>query len=668
MSIHYTLRLQFKPDLDSNLVERELLELVRTAHVDEVMLMIYLNELNDGHETLDEVREWLDVVRPWKKALEREGVAVSLNPGHTIMQCDRGRRLKPGQNWQTLTDRKGRSASAISCPLDPTWRAYFREVLALYAAEGYRVIWIEDDIRLFHHPPLEWGGCFCPLHVAEFNRCAGTSASREELVQRVLQPGTPHPWRKAWFDMLDETQTAMVDEWRQIVESGGARLGLMSSGLEMHAMEGRHWPRWWKALAGDGDPVHRPHFVGYNDTLSPGLPRAIAMMDMNRMVEPPGTEIGPEIENSPHGWAKSYRQTAAAMVVACVFGADCLNISLYNYVGNLPSDDPTRMPFLADWKPALDWLGDLFPPSLRSQGVGCPWTEEMSYHQRTSTATDWMELHCPASGWAIWLGGFGHAFQMRSSETVNALAGGLAWAYSDDEIHWMLKRGLLLDGPAAAILVDRGFGEWLGLVDTRFVTQQEVVYVVEEMTDPQFALRVGAQVSVNARPYSHRLMQGQLLPGARAISVLKDPKQRSVGHGVIIYDNALGGRVAIGPWDANESPDGYNAQRNVQRAAQVDRILHYLSAGRSMGSASGAPYLISQFLTDARCWRGVIWNASPDAVETFRVRLPAGMQGVAEAVQLDARGRRVAAQWQAGELHLAQPLHQWECVVLRDSG
>ena len=550
--MRYTLRLQFGPNLDTDLVRKELLQLCANALADEVMFFLFAEEQNNGHETLDEIRDWLALIRPWKEAVEAAGLTVSLNPWHTILHCDRDRRLKPGQSWQTMVDWQGRSTEAVVCPLDPGWQDYYRQSLALYAAEHFRVIWVDDDIRLHNHAPLDWGGCFCPLHMAEFNRRTGAGATREELVARVTQPGTPHPWRDAWLDMWDETQLALIESFRKVVAPFGVRLGLMSSRMEAHAMEGRRWQAWWRALAGDEAPVHRPHFAGYSDGLGSQLPRLMATLDMNRRLEPAGSEVGPEIENFPYGWSKSYRQTACQMVMATVAGSDSFNLSLYDFLGNLPSDDRTRETFLANWKPALTWLGQQFPPALRSQGIGCPWNEEMSRRKSlpASSYGRWPDLACEVLGWANWLGTLGHACQTAENATINALVADAVWASSDAELRRMLGAGLLLDGPAAFALVERGFGRWLGLTDLRFITQHDALFSLEEMTDPAFSLRPGAQVTMNTAAMSARVLQGRPAAGSRIVSRLLDPKQREVGHGVVVSENELGGRVAICPWDA----------------------------------------------------------------------------------------------------------------------
>ncbi len=665
MPVHYALRVQFGPHIDAATGAAELLEACRGARPDEVLLFLAAEELNNGHETLDELLEWLAVLRPYRDALVREGLEVSLNPWITVLHCDRSRRRKPGQDWQTMVDWQGRAAEAVVCPLDAGWRTYYREALRLFAAEGYRVIWVEDDVRLANHEPLDWGGCFCPLHVAEFNRRAGVAATREEIIAAVLQPGVPHPWRDLWLDMWDETQTAMVAEWREVVEAGGSRLGLMSSGLEAHSVEGRHWDRWWQALAGDQPPIHRPHFTGYNDMPGWNWPGSIAMLDLNRNIEPAGAEIGPEIENYPYGWAKSLRQTAAAIVQAVIQGADRLNISLYDFMGNLPSDDRTRESFLAGWQPALNWLSERFPPTLKSHGIGIPWHEDASRRVHTAAGQDWRELLVRVMGWPAWLGGFGHPFQMRTSPALNALAGDMAWVPDEDELRELLRRGLLLDGPAAAVLVERGLGDWIGLQDARFISQADVLYSMEETTDPRFTLRNGALVTLNDRPPAARLLQGRLLPGARSVSRVLDPKGREVGHGVVVYENARGGRVAVCPWNANASPDGAGGQRNLQRAAQINGLVSWLSREQLLGRAWGSPWLVSQFFSDGERWRGVVWNASPDATLTIQLELP-GRMTLREAVHLDATGVPRPAVWDGAALHLAQPLHQWECVVLTD--
>jgi hypothetical protein len=629
------------------------------------MFFFFGEEMNNGHETLEQIKEWIERSRPYRSVLAQAGVAVSLNPWHSLLHADRGRTLKPGQHWQTMVDQHGRAGQATICPLDPDWQRYYEETLRLYAQEGFRVIWIDDDIRYHNHAPLDWGGCFCPLHVAEFNRRTGVNAKREDIVARCISPGVPHPWRAAWMDMWQETLLALITRWRAIVESGGARLGLMSSTPEAHAAEGRRWRDWWTAFAGDRPPIHRPHFWGYGDTSGANLPTSIALLDQNRAVQPERLENGPEIECFPYGaWNKSFRQTAAQMALAQIMGATNLNISLYDFMGNDVGDEQGREAFLRGWRPTLDWLADEFPMSLQSSGVGIPWSEDMGRTIHTNdnkgSVGGWQSLACPSRGWASWLAACGHAFTMRPAPVINALAGPVVWSFGDDQLRDWLSGSVLLDGVAAGILVERGLGELIGLQDARTISQHDVLYAVEQTLDADFGLRAGAQMSLNAHPYAEYLTQGALLPGVRSASDLRGPRQNVVGHGLLLFENARGGRVAIVPWDANKP-----VQVNAQRDAQLRKTLAYLARGRACGAVQGGAWLVPQFLAEGVHRRGVIWNASPDAVEDMTVHAPWPMSALQSAIHINARGERRQATAHGQHIHFAMPMQQWEFVVLR---
>jgi hypothetical protein len=80
MPVHYALRVQFGPHVDAATGVAELLEACRGAHASEVLLFLAAEELNNGHETLEELREWLAVLRPYRDALVREGPAGQPEP------------------------------------------------------------------------------------------------------------------------------------------------------------------------------------------------------------------------------------------------------------------------------------------------------------------------------------------------------------------------------------------------------------------------------------------------------------------------------------------------------------------------------------------------------------------------------------------------------------
>ncbi|GAA1360058.1 hypothetical protein [Streptomyces beijiangensis] len=650
MATRYVLRLQVDPADDPESVGDRLLALAHDSRADEICVFLFGMEFNDGHDSPQRIGAWLDATRPWRTRLRTAGVDVSLNPGHTVGHSDWGRTLTPDQPWQPMVDQYGRSAAAQVCPLDPGWRAYFASTLRRYADEDVCAVWIEDDIRLHNHRPLDWGGCFCPLHLDEFARRTGVLAERDELVAACTAPGEPHPWRGLWLDFWDETGRELLTSWREIL---GDRLGLMSSRTDQHAAEGRDWSAWLDLAA-----LHRPHFWGYSDGHGRDLPYAALQLDMQRREQPDRVISLPEIECWPYGqWNKSFRQTAAQMSLAHVLGCDGLAVSLYDFLGNHPDDEPGRAAFLARWRDTFDWLSELFPKSLRTTGIGLPWSEDTGRLARAD-GPRWQSLVVPHGSWAGLLGAAGHAVTARGGAAVNALSGEAAWAYPDEELRRWLTGGLLLDGVAARILFERGYGPLIGLEGA---AAGRGGFAREVCTDPEFALRPGCRISADTESYDAALMlHATPSPSVRVASTMVDQLGREQGPGLMLYGNDTGGRVAITPWPAHTPGQ---VLMNPQREAQLGAVLDWLS-GSAQARACGHPWLVPQALTDGTVWRLVVWNASPDAVSEFSLRLPAGMPEPGAVVQVTADGERIAARWKDGRVVTERPLGQWEFVVL----
>ncbi len=665
MTAHITLRLQFDPHRDVHETAARWVRLCRDADVDEVMLFFFAEEFNNGHDTVDEIREWLALSRPITEALHAVGVRTSLNPWHSVLHVDRGRTLKPDQaQWQRMMDPNGRAATAVVCPLDPGWRTYYRQTLALYADAPFDVIWVDDDIRYHNHGDLAWGGCFCPLHMQAFSEHIGEPVTREALVAACTAPGKPHPWREQWMDLWDQQHLALLTEWRRLVESKGKRLGLMSSLPEQHAAEGRRWKEWWRAISSDKVVYHRPHFWPYEEVMGRELPLAINRLDQNRSIQPDGVSSEPEIECIPYTpWNKSLRQTGAQMALAQMFGAAKLQCSVYDHMGNDPDDDPSRAAFLRAWKPALNWIADEFPAALRTQGIGLPWSEDMGRRLHTARGGSWEELVCPSRGWAGWLGAAGLATSVQTDGNVIALGGPVVHALSDEQIGRWLRRGLLLDGYAARVLAERGFAAEIGLAHIHAITQNDRPYAVEVCVHPDYTFRPGALISVNSEfftPYGQHLIQGTPAPEATLVTELRGPQQERMGHGVIAFTNRHGGRVAIAPWNADTPP-----HMNHLRADQWARITTFLNRGSPCFRAEGGAWLVPVVFADAHQWRAVIWNGSSDDVATITWHGLSERMRMTEAFVLAANGVRRALQNPTVDLRLAEPLRAWECVILK---
>ncbi len=102
----------------------------------------------------------------------KSGILVQASIGHGYSLNS----MFPFQRYVNLTS--GREES-VCCPYDDGFREHFRGVMRTLAEHKPAEIMVDDDFRLIFRGGK---GCACPLHLAEFNRRAGTGITREQLL------------------------------------------------------------------------------------------------------------------------------------------------------------------------------------------------------------------------------------------------------------------------------------------------------------------------------------------------------------------------------------------------------------------------------------------------------------------------------------------------------
>lgn len=123
--------------------------------------------------------------------LRAKGIVPSLQVQATLGHSDTTTALEPvdAKDWGGFTGRGGMECRYCSCPRQPGFLAYVREMARLYAAFRPGSVWIDDDLRIAGHGPGSpwdrvkdgWVGCWCPTCVAAFGRETGVTWTRETL-------------------------------------------------------------------------------------------------------------------------------------------------------------------------------------------------------------------------------------------------------------------------------------------------------------------------------------------------------------------------------------------------------------------------------------------------------------------------------------------------------
>jgi len=618
----YHLRIQVLPGPDIEERAQELARFCRDYEVQEAVLFVAAEEWNDGLLSDSDLEVWCEALAICRDALVAAGIRVSVNPWYTVLHCDRGRRMPAGYDLTPMVSPSGQQARAVASLACPNWQGYIEHLYGRLAELGFRVLWVEDDFRYHNHAPLDWGGDFSAPMLERFAAKVGRAVTREEVVAAILQPGEPHPWRRLWLETWRENQLAVARRLREAVRAGDptARLGLMSSHPSSHAIEGRDWPALFSALSREGEVAHRPHYTGYSDTMRGNLAHASFMLDYQKELRPSSLacEVAPEVETFPMSpYSTSDTVTWGNMALAQLHGADALLLDIFSFTCYRLAQEPWVGPLLAALRPGLDELARLFPPSLRTAGVGILWRPDAAEHIRTAAGRDMTELWVPFDEPAVLLQSLGIAVQARPG-AVNCLWGPVAWAYSDEDLHSILAGRVWLDADAAAIIEARGLGQYLPVQHRQWWWREDLNYSLEHAADAASGLPADAWMGVHLLP---RVACQELRPGAVEWTSLCDARGGRLGSGLALGSNDLGGRVAVCAWPLAAHAAQYPL--SPFRQTLVQRLIATLAEGGAglPVMIAGSPYTFPIDLAGEAVRRVAVFNASLDP-QRPAVRIP----------------------------------------------
>ena len=90
-----------------------------------------------------------------------------------------------GNDLPKMVGSDGKAAKTIACPRSAQCADYLRDLFRRYAEIGPTVIWIDDDFRMAHHPPVDFA-CFCDDCLARFGEEYGVKLARKDLKAAIL--------------------------------------------------------------------------------------------------------------------------------------------------------------------------------------------------------------------------------------------------------------------------------------------------------------------------------------------------------------------------------------------------------------------------------------------------------------------------------------------------
>ena len=626
MSYKYIQRLAIQPGFREEEKLTDMVEFCTKAQIDDVMFFVNCEELNQGHLTQEETAPWMQLIARGKKILEPLGITTSINPWITLLHTDRGRYLKPGQNFNVMVDPYGLHASTVACPLCAEWRKYITDMYATYASIKPNMVWVEDDFRLHNHHPLRWGGCFCEQHLEEFSKRAGHKVAREDFLNGMLAPGDPHPYRQIWLDTARDTMAelaAMIGDAVHKV-SPETRVGLMSSGPGAHCMEGRDWAAVLGGLSGPDVPmVNRPHLPAYqNVTGQQYLWNFISTSDLVRASVPNETEIYPEMEGFPPDtrYSKSHAFMRFQLETSLLIGSNGITLNIFDMMGNGAMLSDKFQDVLSNTKPFLNSLTDLDLKYDSRTGVKVLFDPKSSYTVRTPNGQEMGEIAPEESFWASMLSYYGIANRYVSGVVpdgeVVAVSGQYFRNLDASSLRKLFEKNfVILEAEAAWTLFEMGFGELAGIKNAQWKPADTGFHAYEQVSNGR------TYCGLNEARLSTQISSGDLLDieytqQPELISMVKNPWNVTVANGCSIY----AGRVFIFPYGRFRT--GFSTHMHPVRQQILQETLKAAEKYAKPAFVTELPYInIQSHILDGKTVF-VVTNFSDDDIEDVKCYLP----------------------------------------------
>ena len=609
--------------------DEALWEVIQRGGFDEVMFFApHLEALSGGLGTLEECEKCAEGLAPWFERLRGEGIAPSINIWWTVSFSNfpgllRDQREQFDFRWAVATD--GKVSRVVACPQDEGWRDHTRRMYGIFAKLEPARMWIDDDVRMTLKGEI-YSACFCEACLVSMEERTGRSFTREELLAAIMAD-PPNSIRDTWLEFQSDLHLELIGGLARAVHevSGQTHMGLMHSHFESHAAEGCNWGRAIEAL---GEPaVYCRSGIGpYNDATAQSFAAALSNCQLALAAYPEGVVAAPELENYPHSrFSKSMRAVKASLMFSQLLGVAEMTFHIYRDEGRLDLEVYREDPWsglLKGMKPCLQSVADLGIGRDQFDGVSLYFHEEVCRHTRGVADEPKpiflyrqrpFDQSLPLLGMATRYG----------TGKVTAFAGEQICCLSEAERQEVFSRGVLLDGRAAESLWLAGDGALAGVRGRR-----------EDASSSHETVEVSAFEGLLGEPintrWEERALQFEWADAARTISVLRGYDGSETGHGMVLFENELGGRVAVLPYDSqNEVISLGLAQQSMgsagflsfARQAQLKAVLEWLNRGPLGLFVPNAPSIYPLLIRQADRLIVGVTNLLPDPVENLTLEL-----------------------------------------------
>jgi len=534
-----------------------------------------------------------------------------------------------------------------SCPLDPEFRKRFSQDVALFAEIAKPAFIItEDDYSVFASAPGY--GCFCNHHLEEFSLRQGKEYTREALISE-FEKKTEESFQllRAWRELAKDSLVGLAKEIRTAVDKASPEIpiGYMQSGCADN--EGDCTLEIAKALAGK---KHTPfvRFFGsfYGGVAVEKIPCKMFHPIYGRQHTKEDMIFYHESDTFPHTrFHTSGAEMRAIMAVAYSAGFDGSTFQTQQLL-DYGNEETAYGKMFATERKRFDKIYQVVNQCCL-EGV------ELCYDPFWNT----VDKTCLCPEWTQAISLFGIPYTTKEADV--AFWDKYQAMYCDDkQIKKYLSKMLFLDGEAASVLCERGYGEYLG------------IHVGEDIATGMLGYDLGArevlceQYRVEGTgkhmPIAHMFANGKngkllklevIDSSCEIISEAYTFQKKYIAPAMTKFTNKLGGRVIVMGMTLNgnysQSLLNYRRQRLIQQLVseycdnfvyvkEVPRVYTIMNTSKKE-AASGFKGMIT------------LINLSSDHAENCKIHLPLKWRDIHQIQQLDLKGDWIDIGWHRTE-------------------
>lgn len=534
--------------------------------------------------------------------------------------------------FQPIIKRDGSKHPFANCPLDPAFQARFASDVADFAAIAKpSFIITEDDFSLSAAM-----GCYCDRHIREFNERYGFAFDRDTLTA-MLEKRSPEALEviRQWRELAKDSQVEFATAMRRALDEQSPEIPMGYLQPSLDDKDGDCTYEIARAMAGDRHvPFSRLHGASYGGIVTREIPQMLFHVLHSKQHITRKFLHYMEADTFPHTrFFTAGCQMMAAMAVAFSYGLDGALFIDRQLLDGANEETAYGKAFAKERKRFA---------ALHRAVKGC---EMKGVNVRYDPLYSTLDTEPWWSWWTQPIGRFGIPY-VTTDAPISFWDDRVARYATDKEITQALSKVLVLDGAAAKVLCERGFGEYLGVDvgdDVKQGMLQWDLAVREVIADEFVGTLRGRNMTAPwmLAPHGNGWMPKLTVtdPACRVITELYNSERELITPAMTKYQNSLGGTVIV--MGLTLENNGSQALFNYRRKHLLQTVLTQCCDEYCFVKEAPDVLLVENVAHDAACGFKellTIVNLCPDALDEVVLHLPPQLRTCNELCRMDENG------------------------------